>query len=108
MLNHLETVQQSDLRYPEARIVGTTAAQDKLLAAQALPRNLSTIDYDLELNQVWVIITVCKVVYVDHSSFDQEEGESVLAEQGIRLAYVRGDVTTNAIVMVVDSEVLVR
>ena len=58
MLNHLETVQQSDLRYPEARIVGTTAAQDKLLAAQALPRNLSTIDYDLELNQVWVIITV--------------------------------------------------
>ena len=46
-------------RYPEARIVGTTAAQDKLLAAQALPRNLATIDYDLELNQVcWVIITV--------------------------------------------------
>ena len=32
----------------------------------------------------------------------------MLAEQGIRLAYVRGDVTTNAIVMVVDSEVLVR
>ena len=29
----------------------------------------------------------------------------MLAEQGIRLAYVRGDVTTNAIVMVVDSEV---
>ena len=48
------------------------------------------------------------MVYVKHSSFDQEEGESVLAEQGIRLAYVRGDVTTNAIVMVVDSEVLVR
>ena len=48
------------------------------------------------------------MVYVYHSSFDQEEGESVLAEQGIRLAYVRGDVTTNAIVMVVDSEVLVR
>ena len=48
------------------------------------------------------------MVYVNHSSFDQEEGESVLAEQGIRLAYVRGDVTTNAIVMVVDSEVLVR
>ena len=42
------------------------------------------------------------------SCLDQEEGESVLAEHGIRLAYVRGDVTTNAIVMVVDSEVLVR
>ena len=51
-------LQQSDLRYPEARIVGTTAAQDKLLAAQALPRNLATIDYDLELNQVCFVTAV--------------------------------------------------
>ena len=75
-------------RYPEAKIVGTTPAQEKLKGAQALPRSLDTLDYNLDIPELELKAT------------------SDLGSQGIKLAYIRGDVCTTAICVTVDDKVM--
>ena len=77
-----------NFRYPEARIVGTTPAQEKLKGAQALPRGLDTFDYNLDIPE------------------HETRAASDLGSQGIKLAYIRGDVATTAICVTVDDKVM--
>ena len=75
-------------RYPEVKIVGTTPAQEKLKGAEALPRGLKTFDYNLDI--------------LEHEA----RAASDLGSQGIKLAYIRGDVCTTAICVTVDDKVM--
>ena len=67
-------------QYPEAKVVGTPAAQDKLNVVNALPRGK-----------------------FDVNAQDKEKLESLNLEmeaEGVKLFYVEGDVVTNALVTV--------
>lgn len=66
-------------QYPEAKIVGTPAAHDKLNVIQALPRNLDKFD-------------------VNCQDADQLAGVNrELEKQGVTLFYVDGDVACNSL-----------
>ena len=54
-----------------------------------MPRGLDTFDYDLEIAE------------------DEARAAAELGSQGIKLAYIRGDVCTNAICLSVDDKVMV-
>ena len=77
-------------RYPDAKIVGTTAAQEKLKGVQALPRGLDTLDYNLDIPEL------------------EDRAASDLSSHGIKLAYIKGDICTNAICVTVDNKVMLQ
>ena len=68
--------------YPDAKLVGSPAAADKLNVIHALPRGLTKFDFNCQ----------------DPGQLNSANRE--LEEAGVRLVYVEGDVATNALVAV--------
>ena len=75
-------------RYPEAKIVGVTATQEKLKAINVLPRNLDKIDFNVQIQE-------------EYDALNKE-----MREDNISFHHTAGDVGTQCINMLVNKVLL--